>query len=218
MKKRILVLCAFFMLIISTSAYAKSVSIGAKISTLGLGGEVEMKLTDSIGVRGGMNYYTYSYASAEGGIDYDIDFTLSSVPFMLDWHPFKGSFRLSAGAIFNSNELDFSASVSGGNIDIGGNALIGVDLDLDIGIAFSSVAPIVTFGWDTSAGKDRGFGFLFELGAVFQGSPDATASITGPDAGLVSQAELAAEEEDLQNALEAFTIYPVISMGLSYRF
>ena len=54
---------------------------------------------------------------------------------------------------------------------------------------------------------------------MFQGSPTANLSATGPiasDPGF--QADLAKEENNLQDDLDNFEYYPVISIGFNYRF
>jgi hypothetical protein len=219
MKKRILALSAILLFVISTSAYANNVSVAAKISTLGLGGEGEVSVTDSIGIRAGFNYFTYSFSATEGAIDYDFDLNLMSVPILIDYHPLKGSFRLTAGAIYNGNNFDAKANYAG-SIDIGGTiytlAQIG---DMKAEIEFNAFAPYLGFGWDTTYGKERGFGFSFEAGALFQGEPDATFTTTGllaSDPTLL--ADLATEEQQLQDALNNFKIFPVVSFGINYRF
>ncbi|MBE9532085.1 MAG: hypothetical protein IME98_04710 [Proteobacteria bacterium] len=219
MKKRILALCAFFLLVISTSSYAGSASIAGKVSTLGLGGEVEMAITETIGIRTGFNYYTYSFSATEGAINYDFDLNLSSVPIFVDYHPFKSGFRLTGGAIYNSNNFEASANYSG-TIDIGGTIYTAAEVGtLTADVDFSSFAPYAGLGWDTTFGDDGGFGFSFDLGAMFQGSPEASFTTTGAlsaDPGFL--ADLATEEQELQDALDSFTIYPVVSVGINYRF
>lgn len=217
MKKKILALCAVFVLLISTSAYANSTSVAVKVSTLGLGGEGEVSITDRIGIRAGVNYYTYSFSGTESAISYDFDLNLMSVPIIVDFHPFKGSFRLSGGVFYNGNNFDASANYVG-TIDIGGNTYNMADVGtLTAEIEFNTFAPYLGLGWDTTFGDDGGLGFSFEAGALFQGKPEANFSFTGPGvAGLL--ADIESEEQDLQDALDNFTIFPVISVGINYRF
>lgn len=84
---------------------------------------------------------------------------------------------------------------------------------------FDDVVPFAGLGWNTVFGKDGHWGFIFELGVIFQGTPEANLSITGPlknDAAF--QANLAKEERNLQDELDNYEYYPVIALGLSYRF
>ena len=86
-------------------------------------------------------------------------------------------------------------------------------------IDFIDIAPYLGLGWDTSFGKNKGFGFLFELGAIYQGSPKVDLSADGPiSSNPTFQIELAKEESNLQSDFDEFKVYPVIAIGLSYRF
>ena len=219
MKKRILLLVTVVLLAFSTSAYAQSFSVAGKVSTLGLGGEGEYSITESLGIRGGFNYYTYSFNATESGIDYTFDFTLKSVPILLDWHPFKGSFRLTGGAMYNGNSFESNANY-GVDIVIGGITYSAADVGvLTADIDFNAFVPYVGIGWDTTFGDDSGFGFSCDLGVLFQGAPQVDFTTTGllaADSGFL--ADLAAEEEELQDSMDSFTIFPVVSVGISYRF
>ena len=219
MKKRILLLFTVALLALSTSAHAQSASVAAKVSTLGLGGEGEYSISDTIGIRAGFNYYTYSFSSTEGGINYSFDLNLMSVPILVDYHPFKGSFRLTGGAMYNGNNFEAPANY-GFSIDIGGVTYTAADVGtLTTDIEFNSFAPYAGFGWDTTFGDDSGFGFSFDVGVLFQGEPQVSLTATGLlAADAVFLADMAAEEEELQNSLYNFTIFPVVSVGINYRF
>lgn len=214
-----IVAIAIFIFAFSTTSYAQSNSLGIKVSTLGLGLEVERSLSDSISGRIGVNYFTYGYSGTEDDIEYDFDLNLMSLSALLDWHPFKGSFRISGGAIYNGNDIDANAK-SSETFDIGDSTYTGAELGTLKGkIDFKDIAPYLGLGWDTSFGKNKSFGFLFELGAIYQGLPKVNLSADGPIASDPTfQNELATEEKNLQSDLDSFKVYPVIAIGLSYRF
>ncbi|MEA3368944.1 MAG: hypothetical protein U9Q24_01100 [Candidatus Ratteibacteria bacterium] len=219
MISRIIAVMAIFLFVFSTTGYAQSNSLGVKISTLGLGLEAERSFSDSIGGRLGVNYLTYDYSGTEDDIEYDFELNLKSLSALLDWHPFQGSFRISGGAVFHGNTIDANAK-SAETFDIGNSTYTGAQVGTLTGkIDFENIAPYLGIGCDTSFGKDKSFGFLFELGAIYQGSPKVALSADGPIAtNAAFQNELAAEEKDLQSDLDAFKIYPVVAIGLSYRF
>ncbi len=219
MTNKTLIVIAISLLAFSTTAYAQSNSLGVKASTLGLGLEVERSFSDSISGRIGVNYFTYGYSGTEEDVEYDFDLNLASLSILLDWHPFKGSFRVSGGAIYNGNNLDTKAKPSA-TFDIGDSTYTGAQIGTLKGkIDFDGIAPYLGLGWDTSFGKNKGFGFLFELGAIYQGSPKVDLSVDGPIASDPTfQNDLATEENNLQSDLDEFKVYPVVAIGLSYRF
>ena len=74
-------------------------------------------------------------------------------------------------------------------------------------------------GWDTSFGKSKAFGFLFEIGAMFQGSPNVGLTASGPianDPGF--QNDLNQEKQNIEDEVDSFTVYPLIAIGFCYRF
>jgi hypothetical protein len=66
--------------------------IAPRISTLGGGLEVAKGLTPWLGLRGGVNYFTYSYDSEESGNQYELELELkvlvSLLIFILSSKPF----------------------------------------------------------------------------------------------------------------------------------
>jgi hypothetical protein len=213
---------AFLVLVIGSVAYADSgrFAVSAKpISTLGLGVEGTAQILPKLNARLGMNYFPYTYSAEQDDVDYDIDLNLFSGSALLDWHPFAGVFRISAGLVLNGNKLDMEARPKE-PVEIGDIEYDPADVGTLSGeIDFNSVAPYVGIGWGNAVGKDKRWGFVCDLGVVFQGSPDVSLAASGPIASDPTfQEELAREEENLQDDLDVFKYYPVISFGISYKF
>ena len=81
-------------------------------------------------------------------------------------------------------------------------------------------APFVGLGWDTHIRGQRGIGFKFIAGAMFTGSPQVNLTSTG---GTLSndanfQTQLAVEEQNLQDDINDYEIYPVVQSGLTFAF
>ena len=65
----------------------------------------------------------------------------------------------------------------------------------------------------------RKWGFIFDFGIVFQGSPAVELSASGPLASdRTFQQDLKEEEEDLENDIRHIRVYPALSFGFTYRF
>lgn len=219
MVRKVLIAAAISVLVFTATGYASSTSVALKAGTLGAGLEVERSLTDSIGARIGINYFTYDKDAVEDGIDYNIDLQLQSLSAMIDWHPFQGSFRISVGALLNQNELDAKSKAST-TYTIGNTTYTSAQItSLQAAVDFDDITPYAGLGWDTSYGKEKTFGFVCELGVVYQGSPNVNLTATGPSASTAAfQTELARERTNLQNSLDGYEYYPVLSLGVSYRY
>lgn len=200
---------------VAAPAAMAEIGVGVKAGTLGIGVEGTFALAGGLNLRAGINNYTYGYSDSASDIDYDIDLELESYALLLDWHPFSGTFKLTAGLLSNKNRVAMRATPNG-TVTIGGTpypaATVG---NLRGEIDFKKTAPYAGLGWGNAAGKTSGFGFSAELGVLFQGAPDVTLRSSN---STVSQDDLDAEARDIENDLDNFKAYPVISFGFSYQF
>ncbi|MBO26305.1 MAG: hypothetical protein CMI33_06880 [Opitutales bacterium] len=191
--------------------------IAPRISTLGGGLEFAKGLTPSFGLRGGFNYFTYGYDATESDVEYNLDLELKSLGLFADWHPFKGSFRLSGGFLINGNGIEGKAKPTTANFEIGDGTYALNSASLEI--SYNTFAPYFGLGWDTTFGDEDNWGFCFDLGLVYSGSPEASL-IVDPTAGMTAAltADVKKEEADLQESLDDFEWWPVLSAGLVYQF
>jgi hypothetical protein len=105
--------------------------------------------------------------------------------------------------------------------EIGGISYSSDDVGtLGANIGFDNVAPYLGIGWTSTPGEESPWSYAFDLGVLFQGSPTARLTSTG---GTYSndptfQSHLRAEEAELQDGIDDFKYFPVVSVGLNYRF
>lgn len=140
---------------------------------------------------------------------------------MFDYHPFGGAFRLTAGGYYNDNSVDLKDKANSGNtVDIGNSTFTGAQVGTLTGqVDFNTFSPCVGLGFGNVVGEGSPFTFSVDLGAVYQGSPDVSLSASGPIASdLVFQTELVREVKDLNDKADSYRFYPVVQVGLSYRF
>ncbi len=195
---------------------AADVGVGVRASTLGLGVELGMPLTDKLNVRAGINRISRDNDQTIDNIDYTATLDFSSTNLMLDFHPFEGSFHLTAGYLMSSNKLSATATPAAG-VTIGNTTYTPAEIGrIDASIEFGS-GPYVGFGWGNLPAS--GLGFSLEVGLVQMGVPDVNFSVSDPNnLNAVTQADINAEIANMQADLDEFEQYPVISLGLSYGF
>ena len=195
------------------SAEVTGIGVGVKAGMLGLGAEITKSVTETVNVRVGLNSYKFTTSGTESGTNYDIDLKWQSSAVLFDWHPSGGSFRLTAGYLFNSNKLAMSVK-PGSTYDINGyTGTLGASEYLTGEVKFDS-GPYVGLGWGNAA-DGKGFGMSLEIGAAYQGSPKATlatniAGVTGTD--------IAREQANVEDSLSNYKWYPQVALGVSYAF
>ena len=157
-------------------------SVGVQAAIFGLGANVKGKVSDNLGIRA--SYETFSvndYEVTDDTTKYNFDLNLEDFMLVGDYHPWKGSFKLSAGMIVNNSVLDGDITPN-----TRGNDKIEFDFNnkhysysvdelgsIQTKVDFDPVAPYVGFGWDTSFDKQKGFGFTFDIGVAYQGAAQA---------------------------------------------
>jgi hypothetical protein len=204
-------------------------AVTAKGGTLGGGVELTVGLSPQWNLRLGGNAFNFTDDRREvRGIFYDATARLRTASALLDLHPGGGGFRLSAGAIYNDTRIDGNSLVpASGFYDLGGTPVPASQVGtLDGQIKFDPVVPYVGLGWGNAVGAGGRLRFAADLGAMFQGKSKVTLTpqipagspLNSPVARAVLQVLLDREEADIEKDVANYTVYPVVSIGVSYRF
>ena len=223
MKKGVAVTVTFLILSVAGPALATEgagtspVTVGIKAGTLGIGIGGQYRLNESFGLGLGANYFKYDFDFTADDIDYSAELTLVSATVLGHYYPMKGRFRLTGGLAFNGNEIDAQSKPEIG-VEIGDTTYPGVRVGtIDGKIDFRTIAPYLGLGWGPS--PEKRWGFTFDVGVLFQGSPKVDLTASGPITIVPGfQEDLAQEEQKVQDELEGFQYYPIIGLGLYYRF
>ena len=215
---------------ISTNVSASSVdglSVGVNYGLFsGPTLELTYPINDTFQVRGALSAGMGLSDESEGDTDQEIDYTAEADGgihrLAVDYHPFGGTFFLSAG--YAVNNFAFNTQGTGtGTVDVGDETYEGANISLKGQLAWSS-APTLSLGWGHS--PSEGWGAIFEVGAIFTGAPDVSLTGTGTyndgadnvnDAPEFIQA-LEDEKTDLKDDVADFTLLPIFQAGVTYRF
>jgi hypothetical protein len=192
------------------------IDIGLKAGTLGLGLDLSKSLGDKFAVRLNVNQYDFDHSGTESGIDYDMNLKWQNTGLMLDWHPFGGGFRVSAGYVLNSNKISMTALPTGGTYTIGGNTYDTTQISSLTGEVTFSNGGYLGLGYG-KGGLRKGFGFTFEVGVLFQDSPKINLTATG-SAAAAAESNIQIEEAQAADSMKDFKLYPQVAVGVSYGF
>lgn len=196
------------------------ITLSAGVGTLGIGADARWRFSDHFGVRGGVNYFTYSDDAREiEGLTYNADFQLLNAPLSLDIYPWQNrSFRISIGALVNQNELEgFSPSLGAGNfIELGGVLVdSGAVGDISVKVEQETLSPFVSIGGDLHLNRSKSLSLGFELGVAYTGSPEVSMTATS---GSTFSPLLAAEAQELEDKAEDFKFYPIVKVSINFAF
>ena len=206
---------------LSSAAYADGeFAITGGIGTIGGAIEGQVELNDLIQLRAGANYLAFDENIDVDDITYDGELDFSGFGAFVDVHPLGNSFFLTGGAYAGGKDIDLVAS-STVPVEIGGVVFTPAEYGrLEGDVSFDDFAPFVGLGFDTTFEGNGNWGFNIVAGAAMFGSGDVTLDAVG---GTLSndpilQAELAREIQDIENEIEDYELWPVVQLGLSYRF
>ena len=200
----------------ASAAPTDDVGINLKAGTLGAGVEVSKGFSEKFSAGLGFNSYNYKTTDTTSGINYNYEFDLQTISLLTNYHPFRGVFRVTAGVMYNSNELKLTGKPSSGAIyEINGKTYTDTQVGTLSGkLTFNKTAPYFGLGWGNRPGGK--LGISADVGALYQGAPKLALSASGNVAGL--SADVEQERKNAEADLSNLKWYPVLSLGLYFRF
>lgn len=216
------------------SRFAMEVDAGS----LGIGIKAATPIADHFNLRAGVNLLGYSTTRMQNGITYDATLTMRSGEASLDWFPWRGRFHISPGVLFyNGNRIV-------ANLTIPQNTVFTLDstnyysdprdpLTGSATITFPMAAPELTIGLGNMIPRRprQHWSIPFELGAAYFGTGSTQLSFQGSACTALGgnncmpvssfprfQADLAAEKVTIQGYVKDARFYPIVRLGLSYKF
>jgi hypothetical protein len=199
-----------FVALAAVAGAAQAGGAGLRIGTTGIGGDLGWEMAPTLGGRVGLSAGSYSNDIHTDDVNYNAKLKLGNLNAFLDWSPL-GPFRISAGLIANNNKVDVNGT---------SNSIPGVSYSGTVKPEHS-VAPYLGIGYGNVWTK--GVNFYFDLGVMFQGSPNASLSVncgaaTGTPECTRAQTQAAAEEQKLEDKMKNFKYFPVANIGITIGF
>ena len=198
-------------------------TVGTDAGSAGLGGFISWHFYDHLGMRAGFDYFQWTENNLSvGDLNYNAKVRLISEPLTLDIYPWKKhSFHISAGVLFNQNQIT-GTSTGLGPITIGGQTFQFSDVgSLNLKVEQQLVNPYLSIGGN----------FLYfdhahhwalggELGVAYTGEPKVSLTRSGSSGPLGSAIDAAVrhEQQKAQNWADQFKWMPVVKLMVTYAF
>ncbi len=225
----VLLLCAAPALAQAPGAWSPSVLV--KGGTLGFGPELDVRVPHSpFGLRAdidGLGFHDSDMIDgvlqhAETAYAYDARLRYSGTVRLFngglsgDWYPFGSGLRVSAGLVVNGNQVDAHAQPVG-TLRLGRTLSSGAaPARVDAHVMFNAVAPAIGVGYTKLVlGRIR---VSIDVGAMYQGRPHLSDSMSGALTQLPSVAADAEQERRrIQHELN-YPVYPMAMLGVGWQF
>ena len=199
--------------------------VGVKIGLTGLGLELTRSLTETINLRASYNTFEFDEDINDTDVSYSGEFKKNSLGLFADWHPWDGGFRVSAGVYHHfDNEINIVATSSvAGTFEFNNQVFDASNIgSVNGSVSFEKTTPYFGIGWGNASQAGQKWGFIVELGVQFQDAPSASlvANNCTLPLGVCDElnAAIVAEISSLEDDIDEFDLWPVLSIGISYKF
>ena len=206
-------------------------TVSARVGTLGIGPEVSLRIPNSHwGFRGNINFFTYNdssiyhhrFSDDNPTTGYDLDanfggsFRFFNGGLTTDFYPLGTGFRLSLGVYGVGNRVMANATPRG-DARIGRTIYSVQDAGrVALKILPNQVAPYVGVGYVGRIVSN--IVFSVDAGILAEGDPRVSMAAEGPAAALPSFTQNVEKERRRIAHDINVPVYPVLELGLGYRF
>ncbi len=197
-------------------------ALGPEVGTAGIGLSLEYKASRHFVIRTAFDNFEYDGDVKGDVLTYKGKFRLNTGSLFLDWHPWANGWLVSGGAYMGARDAGGGPQLQAVNV-IGGRTFTldearGINADVHI----DQFAPTLALGWNNTF-EHRRWGFKALAGVVFSEQPTVTLSrLNGPplppDIQALLDDAIKAEQQRIASHLDILKTYPLIELGVNYRF
>jgi hypothetical protein len=200
-------------------AQGSDLSLAVRFGTLGIGGEISKLLTSHVGVRASGNYFSYNKSFNNSDNTYNASLKFEAITGLIDLYPAsRGAFHFSAGVMTRPITLTGGGVPNNGTFTINQHTYTPTQVGtLTETAQWGSALPYLGLGFGTPAARSSGLGFLFDLGVAI-GKPTVSLTATGASSNAQLQSDLNAQIAKQESDANKIPVYPVVSLGVAYRF
>jgi hypothetical protein len=215
-------------------------ALGGGIGINGINLQAATNVNPYLNIRAVGNVFGYTVNNiSTNGFNANGKLDLGTMGASLDYYPWpKHGFRLSPGALFyNQNSLTASATVLAGqsftlnHVEYYSSSSDPVQAKAKVGLNATNPSFTMTTGWGNMISRKGGhWSFPFELGAAFVGSPSLKMTLAGTACDATGticvdaatdptlQQNLNTQIDKYKSDIDALTVFPILSVGVSYNF
>lgn len=158
-------------------------------------------------------------SGTDNGVSYDGSIKASRAGFFADWFPFGGGFRLVGG--LSANDMRFNVNALGsGTATINGNTVSMAGNYFNMRLKYPSNTPYLGVGYGHHTAS-KGLGFYADAGVLLGSfTAEVDTNLVGKTGsnGTITQADIDAQKQSMNDSLGGLRMLPSVSIGLVYRY
>ena len=197
-----------------------AVAIGVTAGTSGVGAEAQFALGSIFVLRGAVDTLGFDLDETYDDVAYSGRFDFDTLGAFVDLHPLANGFFVSGGAYMGQRSIGLNAARSA-PVNVGGQTFTPTQVGTLSGeIKLQDLAPFAGLGFDTTFTRSSRWGFRAIAGVAWSDTPEVGLTSSG---GTLSndpafRARLADEARAIQSDVEGYGFYPIVQLGLNYKF
>jgi hypothetical protein len=197
-------------------------SLGADIGTMGVGAEVGFMASPHFTLRGDFDYFRYDGEVNGSVVTYKGHFHVATGGLFGDWHPWANGWLVTAGAFIGARDAGGGPQLQAINTIGGQTFTLDEARGINAKIKLDEFAPTLALGYNNTF-QHKHWGFKALAGVVFSEKPTVELSrLNGTPLDTATfqrlQAALIAEQDKIADRLHILQTYPLIQVGVAYRF
>ncbi|WP_277189243.1 hypothetical protein [Caballeronia sp. BR00000012568055] len=219
MKKLLVALASVVGIVTLTAPVAHAREVYGQVGTEGVGIGYSEPLGTRDNVRAEFNGIAFSHNFNAGGLHYDGTAHIYHGGLYLDFFPAPNTvaFRFTAGALIGGDNVDATATSPTDTVRINGVTYSTVGQSIHAKAKFPTVRPYIGIGFGHTPVAQKGFSAFFDAGVAY-GRPRVDYDVPANIVAVVGQAYVDQEKQDLQDKADKFRWYPIVKVGVTYRF
>lgn len=224
MKIKLLVSACLCATSVSTAFAAENnaFSFIGKLSTLGITAEMAYANSDHTELFSNISAFTYNKDLTVEGSTFNADSRLMSLIAGMRYYPTASNLYIGGGFGINNNEVVLSPNLTNDSYVFNGRTYDADDVsDVKPRAIYNTFAPMFMVGWQSKKINETGVSFFGEAGVFYNGDTDVESD--APCSSLTASCAQLKEDFEksraaLEDKLDDYSIYPVLSLGVRYSF
>jgi len=198
-------------------------TVGYKVGTLGAGLDTSYAINNTFAIRASLNGLSGFKHITINEKEFATYGLLMNNGLLLDIHPWQNAFFFSWGAYYSKSQIKLTNKPKSGEIVVGehkypamqvGNVTTLINLKHNIN-------PYFGIGFNSRDFSNK-WHFTLDVGAVYVGTPNGNIQATASD-GFKALQPVLDKESDIENkklntSLKKIKFYPVVSVGIAFKY
>jgi hypothetical protein len=218
MKKLLIAVAASIAALSAPLVHARE--IYGQVGTEGVGIGYSEPLGTHDNVRAEFNAISFSHSFDAGQLHYDGTAHIYHGGLYLDFFPAPNTiaFRLTAGALIGGDHVDATATSLTSTYRVNGQSYSTLGQAIHAKATFPTVRPYIGIGFGHTPVATKGFSAFFDAGVAYGRPKVDQFDVPATLVAIVGQAAVDQQRQELQEKADKLRFYPIVKVGVTYRF